>query len=147
MTHICVNKLTITGSGNGLSPGRRQAIIWNNTGILLVGPLGTNFSESLVELETFSSKKMHLKMSSGKWRPSCLGLNVLKDHAFVVSTVPVDGLALFSARTSACIVMAKFRIDPNCTSSWVNFRWLIWHAKSLHVLALLGSSWTSRSFT
>ena len=26
--HICVNKLTIIGSDNGLSPGRRQAIIW-----------------------------------------------------------------------------------------------------------------------
>ena len=26
-THICVSKLTIIGSDNGLSPGRRQAII------------------------------------------------------------------------------------------------------------------------
>ena len=26
-THICVGKLTIIGSNNGLSPGRRQAII------------------------------------------------------------------------------------------------------------------------
>ena len=29
MTHICVSKLTIIGSDNGLPPGRRQAIIWN----------------------------------------------------------------------------------------------------------------------
>ena len=27
MTHICVGNLTIIGSDNGLSPGRRQAII------------------------------------------------------------------------------------------------------------------------
>ena len=27
VTHICVGKLTIIGSDNGLSPGRRQAII------------------------------------------------------------------------------------------------------------------------
>ena len=27
VTHTCVNKLTIIGSDNGLSPGRRQAII------------------------------------------------------------------------------------------------------------------------
>ena len=27
VTHICVSKLTIFGSDNGLSPGRRQAII------------------------------------------------------------------------------------------------------------------------
>ena len=71
-------KLTIIGSDNGLSPGRCQAIIWTNAGLLLIGPLGTNFSEMLIEIHTFSFKKIHLKMSSGKWRPFCLGLNVLK---------------------------------------------------------------------
>ena len=39
MTHICVGKLTIIGSDNGLSPGRRQAIIWTNDGILLIRTL------------------------------------------------------------------------------------------------------------
>ena len=78
VTHICVVKLTIIGSDNGLSPGRRQAIIWTNAGILLIGPLGTNFSEILIGIQIFSFKKMRLKMSSGKWRPFCLGLNVLK---------------------------------------------------------------------
>ena len=77
VTHICVGKLIIIGSDNGLSPGRRQAIIWTNAGILLIGPLGTNFSEILIEIDTFSFKKMHLKISSAKWRPFCLGLNVL----------------------------------------------------------------------
>ena len=37
-THICVSELTIIGSDNGLSPERRQAIIWTNAGILLIGP-------------------------------------------------------------------------------------------------------------
>ena len=77
VTHICVGNLTTIGSNNGLSPGRRQAIIWTNAGILLIGPLWTNFNEILIEIPTFSFKKMLLKMSSGKWRPSCLGLNVL----------------------------------------------------------------------
>ena len=77
VTHICVNKLTIIGSDNVLSPGRRQAIIWTNAGILLIGNLGTNCSEILIESRPFSFKKMHLKMSSGKRRPFCLGLNVL----------------------------------------------------------------------
>ena len=77
MMHICVGNLTIIGSDNGLSPGRRQAIIWTNAGILLIGPLGTNFSEILIEIHTFSFNKMHLKMSSTKWRPFCPGLNVL----------------------------------------------------------------------
>ena len=68
VTHLCVGKLTIIGSNNGLSPGRRQAIIRTNAGILSIGPLGTNFSEILIEIYVFSFKKMHMKMSSGKWR-------------------------------------------------------------------------------
>ena len=79
VTQICVRKLTIMVSDNGLSPGRRQAIIWTSAGILLIGPLG-NFSEILFEIHTFSFKKMHLKMSSAKWRHFCLGLNVLTQH-------------------------------------------------------------------
>ena len=84
MTHIYINKLTIIGSDNGLSPGRRQAIIGTNAGILLIGPLGTNFSEILIEIHTFSFKKMHLKMLSGKWRPFCLGLNLLKQWLLII---------------------------------------------------------------
>ena len=77
--HICVGKLTIIGSDNGLSPERRQAIIWTNAGILLIGPLGTNFSEILIEIKTFSLKKIRLKMSSAKWCSFRLGLNVLQE--------------------------------------------------------------------
>ena len=77
VTHICVSKLSIIGSDNGLSPDRRQAIIWTNDGILLIGTLGTNFNEILIEIQTFSFKNILLKMSSGKLRPFCLSLNVL----------------------------------------------------------------------
>ena len=77
VTHTCANKVTSIGSDNGPSPGRRQAIFWTNGGILLIGPLGTNFNEILIKIQTFLSRKTHLKMSSGKWRPFCLGLNVL----------------------------------------------------------------------
>ena len=51
MTHICVGCLTIIVSDNGLSPGRRQAIIWTNAGILFIGPLGTNFSEIFIDIK------------------------------------------------------------------------------------------------
>ena len=78
MTHICVGDLTSIGSDNGLSPGQRQAIIRTNAGILSIGLFGTNLSEILLGVQTFSFKKMELKMSSGKWRPFCLGLNVLR---------------------------------------------------------------------
>ena len=77
VTHICDGKLTNIGSCYGLSPGRRQAIIWTNAGITLIGPLGTNFSEILIGIQTFSFKKMYLKVSSAKWRPFYLGLNEL----------------------------------------------------------------------
>ena len=77
MTHICVGNLTIIGSDNGLSPERHQAIICTNARILLIEPLGANFSEISIEVQTFSFKKMNFKISSAKWRPFCLGLNVL----------------------------------------------------------------------
>ena len=80
VTHICVSKLTIIGSDNGLSPGRRQAIIWTNDGILLIRTFQTHFSEIVSEIHTFSCKKIHWKMSSGKWRPFCLGHIVLKHN-------------------------------------------------------------------
>ena len=107
VTHICISKLTIIGSDNGLSPERRQAIIWTNAGLLLIGPLGTNFIEILIGIQTFSFKKMHLKMSSAKQRPFCLGLNVLSvspvytwdPHPII--TVPADVLATHGARPSA----------------------------------------------
>ena len=47
VTHVYIGKLTIIGSDNGLSLRRHQAIIWTNAGVLLNGPLGTNFSEIL----------------------------------------------------------------------------------------------------
>ena len=59
--HICVSKLTIIGSDEGLSLARRQAIIWTSDGILLIKLLGTNFSEILIEIHTISCKKIRLK--------------------------------------------------------------------------------------
>ena len=70
-------KLFIIGSDNGLSLGRRQTIIWTDDGILLIGPLGTNFNEILIEIYIFSFKKMHLKLSSREWRPFCPSLIVI----------------------------------------------------------------------
>ena len=82
--YICISKFTIIGSDNGLSPDRRQAIIWTNAGILLIRPSGTNFSEISIEIDTFSFKKMQMKMSSGKWRPFCLGFNELNASSWAI---------------------------------------------------------------
>ena len=91
VTHICVGELAIIGSDNGLSPGRHQAIIWINAGILLIGPVGTNVSDILIGIHTFSFKKVHLKISSAKWRPLCLGLNVFKGSGVLSSPERAGG--------------------------------------------------------
>ena len=57
VTHICVSELSSIGSDNGLAPGRRQAIIWTNAGILLIRTPGTHFSEILSELHTIWLRK------------------------------------------------------------------------------------------
>ena len=71
--HICISKLTTTGSHNSLLPGWHQAIILTNAGIVNRTPRN-NFREILIEIHTFSFKRIHLKRSSGKWRPFCLSL-------------------------------------------------------------------------
>ena len=75
----CVIKLqyTIINSDNSLLPVRHQAFIWTNAGLLLVAPLGTNYSEIWMKIQYFSKKKLDLKMSSAKWQPFSSGLNVL----------------------------------------------------------------------
>ena len=60
VTHICVSKLTIISSDNGLSPGWHQAIIWTNAGIWWIRTSWTNFSEILSEIHTFSFKQINV---------------------------------------------------------------------------------------
>ena len=59
------------GSDDGLSPVWRQAIVWINAGILLIGPLETNLSEIRIKIQNFILMKINLNMSSGKLRPIC----------------------------------------------------------------------------
>ena len=57
VSHICVGNLIIIGPDNGFSPVRRQAIIWTIDGILLIRPVGTNFSDISIEILAFHSRK------------------------------------------------------------------------------------------
>ena len=107
VTHICVSKLTIIASDNGLSPGQRQAIVWTNAGILLIGPLGTNFSEILIEIPMFSFKKMHLKVSAVKWRTFCSSLNVLSAttrDVWIIPSFQIYGYVL-NVEHISCVIM------------------------------------------
>ena len=97
MTHICVSKLTIIGSYNGLAPGRRQTIIWTNDGILLKGPLGKklqwNFNRNS---NIFIHENALENVVCEKRRPFCLGLGVLtsthpkKSHLPYITTYQTD---------------------------------------------------------
>ena len=119
------SKLTVTGSDNGMSSNRRQANIWTNAGILLIGPSVTNFREISIRILSFSFKKIQLKMSSAKmttilsregrggggffghWLKSlCSGANVLihisdifmQDKSFSKTVVPRH------LKTSRCFI-------------------------------------------
>ena len=125
VTHICVGKLIIIGSDNDLSPDRRQAIIWANAALLLsIGSLRTYFSENLIKMQQFSLTKIHVKMSSAKWRPSCFGLNVLR-----CCLCPI--LWGWFWRTSLCTIQATknvFTIFGGLLKIRVNFKLLHrWH--------------------
>ena len=86
------------GSDNGLSPVWHQAIICTNVGILSIGPLETNFSEMLrSKIQIFSFKKMHLKMSSGKWWPFYLSLNLLRPILQEVFKILLNKMTLENA--------------------------------------------------
>ena len=91
VTHICVSILTIISSDSGLSPERHQSIIWTDAGMLLIATLGTNFSEIISEIHTFSFTKMHLKTSSAKLRP--FPWNTLKYTFFLWNTLKIHSMA------------------------------------------------------
>ena len=119
VTHICVDNLTIIGSVNGLSPGRRQAIIWINAGILFIEPLGINFSEISIGILRFPLTKMRLKVSSAKWRPYCLGFNVLK-HCILchcVNDVCYSVFFFFRKKFAYSSGMITF-----CNKGWKTFK-------------------------
>ena len=75
--HICVSKLTIIGSDNGLSPGRRQAIIWTNAEMLLIQTLERNFCETLSEIQYIfiqenTSENVICEMAAILSQPQCV---------------------------------------------------------------------------
>ena len=79
VTHICVSKLTVVGSDNGLPPGRRQAIVWTNAEILLIGPSGTCFRNLNRNSYVFIQENAFCKMAAICFWPQCV-----KQHDEVV---------------------------------------------------------------
>ena len=88
---------------NGLSPGWRQAIIWVSSGLLIIWPFGTNFSEISIEIHISSFKKMCLKMLSVKCWPSCRCLNLSELTMRLRDVVLYGQLAWHKSRLNAHI--------------------------------------------
>ena len=120
VTHICVSKLTVIGSDNDMSPVQRQAIIWTNAGILLIRALGTNFSEILGEIHSFSFSKIHLKMPSAKWRLFGLGLNELTRLVDISTNHHICGCRIILAKSGylhselAAATSLSLSLKPSC---------------------------------
>ena len=123
VTHICVSKLTIIGSDNSLSPGRRQAIIWTNVGILLIRPLGTNFSEILIEIHAFYSRKCIGKCSlenGGHFVPAsmCMYVPCVISYSCILMLTLCSPLTLhYHSRESHCEIERRRR---NKMTTYIN---------------------------
>ena len=111
MTHASVCNLTIIGSDKFLSPGRHQAIILTNAGILLIGPLEQSFSKMLIGIHTFSFKKMHLKITSAKWQPFCPGLNMSMKWPIPYAVNCTGPVLAKSTWWNTCICISIFCYD------------------------------------
>ena len=86
---------------SALFQNRWQAITWTNAELLSIGLLVTNFSEILIKIRNFSFIKIHLKMSSSKWRPFCPGgdeltkLHLLLLHDMVARANVAKGMTIY----------------------------------------------------
>ena len=72
VTHICLSKLTIIDSDNGLSPSRRQAIVWTSDGILLIYPHWNANQNSYILIQENAIENIVRKMAAILSRPQCV---------------------------------------------------------------------------
>ena len=119
VTHVCVSKLTIIGSDNGLAPGRRQTIIWTNDGILLIGPLGKKIQwkfnrNSNIFIQENAIESVICKMAAIFSRPQCVNTIVASWHHMA-------------------------------SEIWFNLAWQ--HQEPLHEPILISHQWGSVAFT
>ena len=108
VAHIYFSDMGALGPSNGLSLCRRQAITWPNIDVLSIELLGTNCSEILIKTHD-SFMKMHLKVSSAKWRLFCLGFNMLNNPILTRWNRQADQL---TEHNSSCIIIVP-NPDPS----------------------------------
>ena len=114
----------------GAKPSSEPMMEYSNDGILLIGPLGINFSEILIEINTFSFNKMHLIMSSAKWRLFRLGLNELtlqKSDLESRLKLETHSLSCPNFKSSHCNSCGRL-IYKLIAGTWLKYRWDNFHS-------------------
>ena len=100
VTHICVSKITIIESHNGMSPGRRKAIIGTNDGILVIGI--SNFGEIFSKIHIFSFKNAFenvvCEMAVILSRPQCVN-HVLPGSTSAAYNRSIHSEVIWSVKT------------------------------------------------
>ena len=117
----------IIGSDNGLSPVRRQAIIWTNAGSLIIGPLGTSFSEIWNKIKQFSFTKIAFenvvwKMVAILSRPKCVNFQPTPSRMFLPWSL------------SRAYLTITDQLNRNCV--WDMDGWLRHHKNNLQYIAM-----------
>ena len=82
VTYICVGNLTIIGSDNGLSPGRRQAIICTNPGIYVNWTLRQNNRNANILIQENALENVVSEMASILSRPQCVKAHTRSRYAW-----------------------------------------------------------------
>ena len=129
MPHICVSESGHHCFIYWIGAIRHQAIFWTNAGLLLVRPLGTIFSEILIKIRNFSFTKMHLKISSAKWRsPFVRGGDELKITATSTRGQWVKKASIFFIFVPEtpwlCHLVTAWRVSS--LGSWCSLSWVSW---------------------
>ena len=116
VTHWCFVSLTIIASYNGLSPGQRQAIKWTNAGILLIGPLGTTFSEISIKFIHF-----HPRKCISKYRLENDGHFVSASMCWILATVASSRVSDDRYKTDSRLAPSQWEtsLQPNEVSHWL----------------------------
>ena len=132
VTHICVDNLTVIGSENGLSPGRRQASIWNQCWNIVNWTLGNKLQwkfnqNSNIFIQENVFENVVCEMAFILSRPQCVKQTMLEEVGY-------QSLLSFMGSSSqgknapcmtcmACNGMHKGQISPVCFVQYFDRIW------------------------
>ena len=132
MTHICYSNLTNIVSDNGLSSGRRQAIIWINAGMFLIGPFRNKLQwnlnhNSYIFIQGNAFENIIWKKVAFFSRPHCDNplIGVITAHTFMWMWLIIHVLNLGLAPVPLSIFRSNSKFNENSKHSSVTYTWPI----------------------